>query len=211
MIRLVIADDQRILREALETILRRQADFEIVGIAPDGQQAAELAIERDADVVLMDMRMPGSDGLDGLRRLKARGKRIQVLILTTYPDEEAARQALIEGAAGFLLKDMPLEMLAEGIRTVATGYTLVDPNLAARVLGRREPSESKDEDLTPREKEILQLVAQGCSNREIGERLYISEGTVKNHLSHVYAKVSARSRTEALRRARERGLLSDHP
>ena len=209
MIRIVVADDQGILRDALRAILDAQPDFTVVGTAVSGAAAATLARDASADLVLMDLRMPDSDGLDGLRRLRRAGAGTHVLILTTYADEEAARMALAEGADGYILKDVPFETLADGIRAVMRGHALIDPELAARVMGRRDTVGG--EALTPREAEILGLVAEGFTNREIAARLYLTEGTVKNHLSHVYAKVSARSRTEALRRARERGLLDDRP
>jgi DNA-binding NarL/FixJ family response regulator len=206
-IRVVVADDQRILREALSTILDATPDIQVVGVAANGPEAARLVAETEADVVLMDVRMPGGDGLDGTRMVRALAPRCRVLMLTTYADEQAARLALAEGAVGFLLKDIPLESLLGAIRGAVQGHTLIDPSMAKSLLTTKE--EDSPGELTPREREILRLVAEGYANREIAAALYLTEGTVKNHLSHIYAKLNAKRRTEALKSARTRGLLGD--
>ncbi len=213
-IRVVVADDQRLLRESLRLVLDAQGDIRVVGVAEDGAQAARLAAETLADVVLMDLRMPGTDGVEGTRRVREARPQAAVLVFTTFEDDEAARQALQAGATGYVLKDLLPEDLAHAIRTVARGHALITPGLASRLAGsalrpERAGAPGEGEELTAREREILGLVAEGLSNREIARRLFITEGTVKNHLSHLFQKMSARRRTEALRRAREQGMLGD--
>jgi DNA-binding NarL/FixJ family response regulator len=179
--------------------------MEVVGLAADGQEAATLAKSLAADVVLMDLRMPGVDGVEGTSRIRAVRPEAAVLILTTFEDDQAARDALAAGALGYVLKDLPPSDLADAIRAVAAGSALIAPALARRLALRQE--QTPGEQLTAREQQILSLVADGLSNREIAEQLFLTEGTVKNHLSHVFQKVSARRRTEALARARELGWL----
>jgi len=206
-IRLVIADDQRLLREALAVVLGAMEDLEVVALAADGEEASRRAVECQADVVLMDLRMPGADGVQGTALVRERWPEAAVLILTTFEDDQAARDALAAGALGYVLKDLPPADLADAIRAVAAGSALIAPALAQR-LAAREPAAAVDV-LTEREQQILKLMAEGLSNREIAARLFLTEGTVKNHLSHVFQKVSARRRTEALARARERGWIGD--
>lgn len=214
-IRVVIADDQRLLRESLRLVLDAQSDIEVVGVVGDGAQAAQLAAEAHADVVLMDLRMPGVDGVEGTRAVRQAWPQAAVLVFTTFEDDEGARRALQAGAMGYVLKDLLPEDLAHAIRMVARGHALITPGLASRLANavpaaERAVAGADGEALTAREREILALVAEGLSNRDIAQRLFITEGTVKNHLSHLFQKMSARRRTEALRLAREQGMLDGH-
>jgi DNA-binding NarL/FixJ family response regulator len=213
-IRLLLADDQVLFRQGLRTILESEPDLEVVGEAGDGLEAVELARTRQPDVVLMDIRMPRMDGVEATRRIREAGG-TQVVILSTYDDDELVFEALRVGAAGYLLKDFPAEELIKAIRTVHHGGgVLIPPPIAAKVvaeLRRRGGDATPHEPLTAREEEILGLVARGLSNREIAETLYLSEGTVKNALSRIYAKLGARDRTQAALWAVQHGLARPAP
>jgi DNA-binding NarL/FixJ family response regulator len=212
-IRLLLADDQVLFRQGLRTILESEPDLQVVGEAGDGLEAVELARTRQPDVVLMDIRMPRMDGVEATRRIREAGG-TQVVILSTY-DDELVFEALRVGAAGYLLKDFPAEELIKAIRTVHHGGgVLIPPPIAAKVvaeLRRRGGDATPHEPLTAREEEILGLVARGLSNREIAETLYLSEGTVKNALSRIYAKLRARDRTQAALWAVQHGLARPAP
>jgi DNA-binding NarL/FixJ family response regulator len=213
-IRLLLADDQVLFRQGLRTILESEPDLQVVGEAGDGLEAVELARTRQPDVVLMDIRMPRMDGVEATRRIREAGG-TQVVILSTYDDDELVFEALRVGAAGYLLKDFPAEELIKAIRTVHHGGgVLIPPPIAAKVvaeLRRRGGDATPHEPLTAREEEILGLVARGLSNREIAETLYLSEGTVKNALSRIYAKLRARDRTQAALWAVQHGLARPAP
>jgi len=214
-VRVVIADDQALVREGFRLILRAQPDLEVVGEAADGREAVELALTLTPDVVLMDIRMPGLDGLEATRRLLAdrRAAGTRVLILTTFDLDAYVYEALHAGASGFLLKDAPAEELTAGIRVVASGDALLAPSITRRLIEgfvRRPPpiaSAPGLEDLTARELEVLELIAQGCSNAEIAARLVISEATVKTHAAHVFSKLDLRDRVHAVVFAYERGIV----
>ncbi|GBD29291.1 Transcriptional regulatory protein LiaR [bacterium HR32] len=211
-IRLLLADDQVLFRQGLRTILESEPDLEVVGEAGDGLEAVELARTRQPDVVLMDVRMPRMDGVEATRRIRKAGGP-QVVILSTYDDDELVFEALRVGAAGYLLKDFPAEELVKAIRTVHHGGgILIPPPIAAKVvaeLRRSRGGAAPHEPLTAREEEILGLVARGLSNREVAEALHLSEGTVKNALSRIYAKLGARDRTQAALWAVEHGLARE--
>ena len=213
-IRLLLADDQVLFRQGLRTILESEPDLQVVGEAGDGLEAVELARTRQPDVVLMDIRMPRMDGVEATRRIREAGG-TEVVILSTYDDDELVFEALRVGAAGYLLKDFPAEELIKAIRTVHHGGgVLIPPPIAAKVvaeLRRRGGDATPHEPLTAREEEILGLVARGLSNREIAETLYLSEGTVKNALSRIYAKLRARDRTQAALWAVQHGLARPAP
>jgi DNA-binding NarL/FixJ family response regulator len=215
-IRVLLVDDQALFREGLETLLSVHRDIEVVGQARNGREAVDVAADVRPDVVLMDVRMPVLDGVRATRRLKEALPRCRVIVLTTFDDDEYVFDALRAGAAGYLLKDVASARLVEAIRATARGESILEPSVAAKVIAEftRVSSmmpaaqlEQMVEPLSERELEILALIATGASNREIGDRLFIAEGTVKNHVTHILAKLGVRDRTQAALRARELGLL----
>jgi DNA-binding NarL/FixJ family response regulator len=214
-IKILLVDDQRLMREGLRTLLELERDFEVVGEAADGQAALVAAERLHPDVVLMDVRMPGMDGVEATRRLVADDPQARVIILTTFDDETYVFEGLRAGALGYLLKDLSGEELARAIRTVMSGGALIEPSVARKVFAefarltptQRPTNESLPEPLSEREIDVLKLVAAGLSNREIGIRLSLAEGTVKNYVTNVLQKVGVRDRTQAALRARELGLL----
>ena len=204
MIRLLLVDDQILVREGLRSLLEAKPDLEVLGEAENGQHAVEQAIALQPDVVLMDVRMPIMDGVAATRSLHTQAPQIKVLILTTFGDEEYVTQAMRYGAKGYLLKDTPSEELAEAIRAVQKGYTHFGPGLFEKMIAApvvevvETTSEAPEhEELTPREQEVLRLIAAGKSNREIAEALYISERTVKNHVNSILRRLNLRDRTQA--------------
>lgn len=214
MIRVIVADDQQLMREGLKTILSLKDGIEVAGTAADGGQAFELAKEVKPDLVLMDIRMPGIDGVQGTRLIRQHLPEIKVLILTTFTDSELIFDALDEGASGYLLKDMPAEMIVQAIMTVHAGGVVLPPELTAQVVAELkrakkigvgqvpDPHNSiaewkLPEELTEREMEVLKQLGYGLSNREISEKLVITEGTVKNHVSNIITKMGLRDRTQA--------------
>lgn len=221
MIRLLLVDDQSLIRRGLKALLKTDAELEIVGEAENGEAAiawlAHCAIAQPAtelpDVVLMDIRMPIMDGVATTRAISQQFPQIKVLILTTFDDQDYVRQALHHGAAGYLLKDTPFEELTQAIRLVHKGYTQIGPGLANQLIPQtmtQPPTlPSGWADLTPREQEILQLIAQGASNREIAQTLYISEKTVRNHVTNILSRLNLRDRTQAAILALQRQPPSD--
>ena len=215
MIRLVIADDHELMRGGLRTMLEAQGDMEVLGEAGDGAEAVELALALRPDVVIMDIRMPGMDGIQATRRLAEHGAAARVLVLTTFDLDEYVWEALRAGAGGFLLKDAPPRQLAEGVRTVARGEALLAPAVTQRLVERyvRVPppgapaQRERFSELTERELEVLELVARGLSNAELAERMFLSEATVKTHVSHMLAKLGLRDRVQAVVLAYESGLV----
>lgn len=214
-IRILLVDDQKLMREGLRVLLEMEPDLEVVGEAGDGEAALAAYAEHQPDVVLMDIRMPGMDGVEATRRLRERWPEARVIILTTFDDDEYVFEGLRAGALGYLLKDVSGHELAEAVRTVAAGGALIEPSVARKVLAEfarlappaRPPDAGLPEPLTEREREILQLLAQGLSNREIAQRLFLAEGTVKNYVTRILGKLGVRDRTQAALRARELGLL----
>jgi DNA-binding NarL/FixJ family response regulator len=214
-IRVLLVDDQRLMREGLRILLELEPDLEIVGEAGDGQSALEAYADRQPDVVLMDVRMPGMDGVEATWRLHERWPDARVIILTTFDDDEYVFEGLRAGALGYLLKDVSGHDLAEAVRTVAAGGVLIEPSVARKVVTEfarmaspaRPPDAGLADPLSEREQEILQLLAQGLSNREIAERLILAPGTVKNYVTTILQKLGVRDRTQAALRARELGLL----
>ncbi|MCA9639669.1 MAG: response regulator transcription factor [Myxococcales bacterium] len=212
--RILLADDQALVRQGIRQLLELTPDFEVVGEASDGDEALALIAHQAADVLLLDVRMPHKTGLDVLRVLKAQKQPAPAaILLTTFDDDAVALEGIRLGARGFLLKDITLEQLTSGIRAVASGGTLINPAVTERVLrGLQrleqgfEASELPDQ-LTPRETEVLRLMAAGSSNREIAEALGMAEGTAKNHASSILSKLGVRDRTRAVLRALELGYL----
>lgn len=205
MIRVLLVDDQKLIRHGLKVLLEGEPDLHVVGEAESGQSAIERVEALQPDVVLMDIHMPVMDGVTATRVIGERFPGVKVLMLTTFDEDEYVAEALRCGAMGYLLKDMPSEELAAAIRTVHKGYTQLGPKLLEKVLAKvpvpdRTPPASLPPgwtDLTPREREVLRLIAKGASNREIARELYISEGTVKNHVTSILHRLNLRDRTQA--------------
>jgi DNA-binding NarL/FixJ family response regulator len=208
-IRLLIADDHPVVRDGLTGIFDGDPGFEVLGQASDGAEAVELAERLAPDVVLMDLRMPNLDGLGAIAELGRRGVPARVLVLTTYDTDADVLPAIQAGATGYLLKDAPRTELLRAVRAAARGESVLSPSVASRVLGRvRRPASDEPGDLSPRELEILELVAKGTTNREAAKRLFISEATVKTHLLHIYAKLGVNDRAAAVAAGFDRGLLT---
>ncbi len=216
MIRVVIADDQGMVRAGLRSLLESEPDLEVVGEAADGEQACARVLELDPDVTLMDIRMPVLDGLAATRRLTEAGVSGRILALTTFDLDEYVFGALRAGASGFLLKDAPAEDLADAIRVVARGDSLLDPGVTRRVIDafvstsgqHRREAATLVETLTPRELEVLGLLARGLSNLEVSRRLFISEATTKTHVSNILAKLQITDRVQAVIVAYEAGVVT---
>jgi DNA-binding NarL/FixJ family response regulator len=205
LIRLLIADDHPVVRDGLRAMLATQPDMELVGEAATGTQAVAQARALRPDVVLMDLQMPELDGPGAIATLREQTPEARVLVLTTYGTDADITRAVDAGATGYLLKDAPREQLFGAIRAAARGESVLSPLVATRVLGRmRAPAE---EALSPRELEILQAVARGLSNKDIGRQLYVSEATVKTHLLRVFSKLGVDDRTAAVTVALERGII----
>jgi DNA-binding NarL/FixJ family response regulator len=214
MIRVLLVDDQALVRGGFRSILDGQDDLEVVGEASDGIEAIELALRTSPDVILMDVRMPRLDGIEATRRLLGEQKlNTRVLILTTFDDEAYVYEALRAGASGFLLKSAPPRELAAAVRTVTAGEALLAPEITRRMIEeyvrrprRRSGPSSELDALTARELEVLGLIAQGSSNAEIATRLFLSEATVKTHVTRILAKLGLRDRVQAVVYAYECGL-----
>ena len=225
MIRVLLVDDQALFREGLSTLLSVYPDVQVVGEAGNGEEALSQAATHQPDVVLMDLRMPVLDGAAATRRIRSAHPHIQVIVLTTFDDDEHIFDGLRAGAVGYLLKDVPSTRLVEAIRTAARGESFLHPSVATRLVAEFNrltgthpavpspvtppPSTSSPllEPLSERELEILRHLAQGASNREIANTLYITEGTVKNHITNILGKLGVRDRTQAALKAREMGLI----
>jgi len=240
-LRIVVADDQRAVREALATVLDAVTGFEVVGLAADGEEAVDLAHRLSPAVVLMDLRMPNVDGVAATRRLAAELPDVKVVVLTTFADDASILGALEAGALGFLTKDAGREQIALAVRSAAAGQAVLDPLVQASLLRAASPAGTGQgagtgigastaaallvessvpatpsappeaplpDDLTPREADVLRAIAAGQSNAEIAEALFISEATVKSHINHLFAKIHARNRAEAVRYAYDHGLVT---
>lgn len=210
MIRLVIVDDQALVREGMATLLGLEEDLEIIGQGSHGDEAFALAEDLKPDVILMDIRMPVCDGVMATRKIHQRHPQIKIVVLTTFDDEEFILQALQAGASGYLLKDTPSEQVAAAVRTVHQGHTLLGPTVTPKVLSHLISPKAAQKQrvnceslLTTREIEVLKLLGQGRSNREIAELLHITEGTVKNHVTRILNQVGVRDRTQAALWAQE--------
>ena len=214
-IRVLVADDQSMVRAGFRLLLSNEQDIEVVAEARDGLEAINKAARFQPTVVLMDIRMPELDGLEATRRILATNDTARILILTTFDLDEYVYEALRSGASGFVLKDEPPEVLLSAIRTVAGGDALLSPSITKRVIEKFTrmplPAPPKEiDELTAREKEIFRLVANGLSNAEIGEQVYISETTVKTHVTHILQKLGLRDRVQAVVLAYQTRLFEDH-
>jgi DNA-binding NarL/FixJ family response regulator len=217
----VVADDQTVVREGLVTLLGLLPGIEVVGSAADGEAAVRLVADRDPDVILMDLRMPVLDGVGATSRIQAEHPRTQVIVLTTYDDDRSILAAVQAGARGYLTKDAGAGEIREAIETVDRGDTLLEPRVQARLLsalssGRpaapdapeREVAPEPLDRLTPREQEVLRLIAQGLANQEIASRLFVSEATVKTHINNLFSKLGVRDRAQAVAYAYRSGLVT---
>jgi DNA-binding NarL/FixJ family response regulator len=214
-IRVVVADDQRVVRDGLTMLLGLIEDVAVVGTAADGREAVELARRDRPDVVLMDLRMPLVDGAEATREIRVALPETQVLVLTTYADDDSLFPALRAGARGYLTKDASAEEIEQAVRAVAAGRTHLDPAVQQRLVAalveaepaaRVRPGGALPDELTPREAEVLKLIAAGLSNAEIAAALVVSDATVKTHVNHIFSKTGARDRAQAVRYAYERGI-----
>jgi DNA-binding NarL/FixJ family response regulator len=223
VIRVLLADDQRVVREGLGTLLGLLDGIELVGTAADGEEAVALAAEHDPDVVLMDLRMPRVDGIEAIRRLTERGDRPRAIALTTYADDASVLGALRAGARGYLTKDAGAEEIRAAVEAVARGEAALDPAVQRHVVAALSgpaagagqagsapagpvPEPELPDGLTPREAEVLALIAAGLTNTEIAERLVVSGATVKSHVNHIFSKAGVRDRAQAVVYAYEHGL-----
>jgi DNA-binding NarL/FixJ family response regulator len=217
-VRVIVVDDQELVREGLMTLLQTAAGIEPVAAATDGEEAVALAARHRPEVVLMDLRMPRLDGVEATRRIRAAQPDTEIVVLTTHADEASILDALQAGARGYLTKDAGLAAISRAIHAAAAHETLLDPAVHSRLIAaatagaswagatRAAVPDTLPDELTPREAEVLTLIAQGLSNTEIAERLVVSQATVKSHVNHVFAKIGARDRAQAVHYAYSHGL-----
>jgi DNA-binding NarL/FixJ family response regulator len=206
MTTVVLADDQRVVREGLASLLGLLPDIEVVGTASDGEEAIALVERLRPDVVLMDLRMPRCDGVAATRRLREQGSTTKVVVLTTYADDRSVVEALRAGARGFLTKDAGADEIERAIAAVVRGEAAIDPAVQHHLVAAVAAQPELPDGLTPREGEVLTLIAQGLSNGEIAARLFVSEATVKSHVNHLFAKTGVRHRAQAVSYAYRQGL-----
>lgn len=215
MIRILVADDQPLMRDGLKTVLDLQKDFHVIGTARNGSEAARLADALQPDILLMDIRMPEMDGVEGLKLIRRKHPELKVIMLTTFNDDEYIIQALAAGANGYLLKDLEMEKLSEAIRDAAAGKMIMPPAVAAKLaeglsrisLEKKGAAAAKALELSERELEIAGMMVQGFTNRQISATLYISEGTVRNYISGIYEKIGINDRTKAVLFLKDQGII----
>jgi two-component system, NarL family, response regulator LiaR len=207
MIRILLADDHPIVRDGLSAVLSTQPDFVIVGAVGDGEEVLRQVAALRPDVLLLDLEMPRLDGVETLQRLAASGQAIRTIVFTAFDTDDRIVEAVRAGAQGYLLKGAPRDELFNAVRVVHGGGSLLHPVVATRLLGRLQQQENAVDALTPREREVLQLVAQGLPNKEIAARLVVTERTVKFHVSSMMGKLGAGNRTELVALANQRGLV----
>lgn len=200
--KVIICDDQAIIRDGLELLLKLEKDVEVVGLAQDGAEAVELANGKTPDLILMDLKMPGMNGVEATRQIRTRHPEIKVLVLTTYDDDEWVFDAIRAGASGYLLKDTPREKVIEAIQGTVAGDSFVDPAVTGKLLAQvaskqEQPASVITNQLTDREVDVLRLIARGLNNATIAEQLHLSEGTVRNHVSAIFTKLDLTDRTQA--------------
>ena len=208
-VRVVVADDQTVVRDGLVTLLTLLPGIDVVAAASDGEEAVRLVAEHNPDVLLVDLRMPICDGVEATRRVRADHPGTEVVVLTTYSDDDSVLSALRAGARGFLTKDADAESIARALQAAAAGQAIVDADVQRRLIegaATPKPAAPADTGLTPRELEVLRLIAQGLSNTEIARHLVVSEATVKTHINHLFAKANLRDRAQAVAYAYRLGL-----
>ncbi|WP_040980376.1 response regulator transcription factor [Oceanobacillus jeddahense] len=191
--KIIIVDDDAMVYESLQLLFSREEDIQVVGTADNGREAVKACEDTQPDAVLMDIQMPEMDGIQATREIKKRWPKVRVMMLTTFEDEQNIRLALLAGAEGYLLKSAPVEDMAQQLRALVSGSSVLNADVLMRLT---QPEKKELESLTAREQEILQLVAQGCSNKEISSQLFVSEGTVRNVISIILDKLEVRDRTQ---------------
>ncbi|MCB9109964.1 MAG: response regulator transcription factor [Anaerolineales bacterium] len=209
--KILLCDDQAVIRDGLEMLLNLEKDFEVVGSAQDGYEAVELTEKKQPDLVLMDLKMPGMNGIEATREIRKKHPDIKILVLTTYDDDEWVFDAIRAGASGYLLKDTPRQKIIEAIRGTVDGKSFVDPVVAGKLLNQvasnqTQPTSILTEKLTERELDVLRLLAKGMPNTDIAGTLHLSEGTVRNHVSAILEKLGVSDRTQAAVIAIQHGL-----
>jgi DNA-binding NarL/FixJ family response regulator len=209
--KIIICDDQDIVRDGLALLLKLEIDIEIVGVAANGAEAIELAEQKQPDLVLMDLKMPVMNGVDATREIKTKFPAVKVLVLTTYGTDDWVFDAVNAGASGYLMKDAPREDVLKAVRGTVAGKNYVDPAIAGKIMreisgNKKKPSNLITSKLTQREIEVLQLLAKGLSNEDISKKMFLSEGTVRNHVSSIVVKLGVADRTQAAIMAIQHGL-----
>ena len=209
--KILLCDDQAVIRDGLEMLLNLEQDFQVVGAASDGAEAIELAVQKQPDLILMDLKMPGTNGIEATRQIHARFPQIKILVLTTYDYYEWVFDAIRAGASGYLLKDTSRQKIIEAIRGTMDGKAFIDPNVAGKLMNQvashqKQPTSILAEKLTDRELDVLRLIAKGFTNNDIAGQLHLSEGTVRNHVSAILEKLGVSDRTQAAVIAIQHGL-----
>lgn len=200
--KILLCDDQAVIRDGLEMLLTLEKDMQVIGSASDGAEAIELAAQKQPDLILLDLKMPGTNGIEATREIRARFPQIKILVLTTYDDDEWVFDAIRAGASGYLLKDTPRQKIIEAIRGTMDGKSFLDPSVAGKLMNQvasnqKQPTSILAERLTERELDVLRLIAKGFNNSDIAAQLHLSEGTVRNHVSAILEKLGVSDRTQA--------------
>jgi DNA-binding NarL/FixJ family response regulator len=209
--KILLCDDQAVIRDGLEMLLTLEKDFQVIGTAQDGAEAVELAAQKQPDLILMDLKMPGTNGIEATRQIHAKFPNMKILVLTTYDDDEWVFDAIRAGASGYLLKDTPRQKIVEAIRGTMDGKSFLDPAIAGKLMNQvasnqKQPTSLLVEKLTERELDVLRLIAKGFNNNDVAGQLHLSEGTVRNHVSAILEKLGVSDRTQAAVIAIQHGL-----